>query len=94
MTIKECYDMMGADYNSICERFGGEELVRRFAVKLLEDPTYDSLLEAVADGDWNRSFRLVHTLKGIAANLSFTRLEVSAGAMTEAIRGGVPRSLE
>lgn len=88
MTIRECYDMMEADYNSIYERFGGEELVGRFAVKFLKDNTYDRLCDAVASGDWMLSFRLVHTLKGIAANLSFTRLETATDAMTEALRGG------
>ncbi len=36
MTVKECYEMAGADFNDIMNRLGSEALVKRFAVKLLQ----------------------------------------------------------
>lgn len=88
MTIKECYEKMGSDYESICERFGSELLVQKFALKFLKDTTYDRLCRAVDYRDWDMAFRLAHTLKGLAANLSFTYLEQAASVMTEDLRGG------
>lgn len=88
MTIKQCYDKMGADYKGICERFGGEMLVVKFATRFPEDTTYDRLCKAVDEADWRMAFRLVHTLKGVAANLSLTHLTQAASVMTDDLRDG------
>lgn len=88
MTIKQCYDKMGADYTSICERFGDESLVVKFATRFPDDRTYDRLCEAVEKCDWRMAFRLVHTLKGVAANLSLTHLTQAASVMTDDLRDG------
>ena len=42
MTIKECYEKVGSDYDGVLKRLGSEALVKRFAVKFLNDPSFRS----------------------------------------------------
>lgn len=37
MSLKECYDKMGADYEDVLSRLRSEVLVRKFALKFLDD---------------------------------------------------------
>jgi HPt (histidine-containing phosphotransfer) domain-containing protein len=89
MTIKECYDLLGADYNDVVIRLGGEERVARFLPKLVADPSFSNLLEAFAKQDWEGAFRASHTMKGIYANFSLTELQASSSLLCEMLRPGV-----
>ena len=40
MTVKECYEKVGSDYDGVLKRLGSEALVKRFAVKFLNDPSF------------------------------------------------------
>ena len=69
----------GIDYAEAMERFcGNESLFARIAVKYLDDPHVDAL-EAAAE-------REVHSLKGVAGNLSFVCLYDLAARVTDALR--------
>ena len=37
MTVRECYEKIGSDFDKVLGRMGSEALVKRFAVKFLED---------------------------------------------------------
>lgn len=43
MSLKECYDKMGADYEDVLSRLRSEVLVRKFALKFLDDDSYANL---------------------------------------------------
>lgn len=43
MTVKECYESMEADFEGVIGRMGSEEMVKRFALKFLDDPSYSNL---------------------------------------------------
>lgn len=43
MTVKECYESMEADFEGVIGRMGSEEMVKRFAIKFLDDPSYSNL---------------------------------------------------
>ena len=86
MTIEECYQELGGNYAEVCTRLPSPHLVKKFAVKFLDDPSYKTLCEQIAAGNSREAFRAAHTLKGVCANLSFTRLCASASALTEALR--------
>lgn len=88
MTIRECYEMIGGDFDDIMGRFLREDRVEKFARMFLDDPTYGELAQAMQDRDCERAFRACHTLKGVCLNLSLTRLFESSNAMTEALRAG------
>ena len=87
MTVKECYEMAGADFNDVVNRLGSEALVKRFAVKFLKDKNYEELKEAMEAQDAERAFRAVHTLKGVCANLGFRDLLQASSDLCEKLRG-------
>ena len=86
MTIEQCYREMGGNYAEVCGRLPSPQLVEKFVRKFLDDQTYAELTAAMAARDHDVAFRAAHTLKGVAANLSFTRLRTSASALTELLR--------
>ncbi len=85
MTVKECYDIVG-DYNDAMARLVKEELAARFLKKFEADKSYENLLTAYETGDIEGIFSSAHTLKGVAANLSLTRIFTVASDITELYR--------
>ena len=65
MTIKECYEKVGSDYDGVLKRLGSEALVKRFAVKFLNDPSFQELTDGLAAQEDRKSTRLnsSHTQK-------------------------------
>ena len=82
MTIRECYEKTGSDYESILKRFGSEAMIQRFALKFLKDGSFSDLKDAL-----ERAFRAAHTLKGVCINLGFDRLYNVSAELTEKLRG-------
>ena len=41
MTVRECYEKIGSDFDKVLERMGSEALVKRFAIKFLEDKSFE-----------------------------------------------------
>ena len=82
MTVRECYEEMGADYEEVLRRLANEERVARFLLKFSSDESFDE------ESDYEVAFRAAHTLKGICLNLSITRLAESSSALTESLRAG------
>ena len=78
MTVKECYESMEADFEGVIGRMGSEEMVKRFALKFLDDPSYSNLEKAIQEQ---------HTLKGLCLNLGFDRLYKVSEELTEKLRG-------
>lgn len=89
MTLKDCYEALHGDYNDAIDRLESERLINKYVTKFVDDPSMALLRTAVAEGDKVTAFRAVHTLKGVAANVSFTTLYKSADALTEQLRDGV-----
>ena len=83
MTIKECYDAMGADYQNTLNRFPNEAFIKKFVLKFLDDNSYANLKEAIEE-----AFRAAHTLKGVCLNLGFDNLYKASSAITEIFRAG------
>ena len=90
MTVEECYRAFGGDYEGTIDRLVTEELVTKYLMRFLNDPSYGSLVDAFsAGGSRDReAFQAVHTLKGRSLNLGMTQLTKSAAALTEALRFG------
>ena len=87
MTLRECYEMMHGDYEGVTGRLVSESLVRKFALKFLNDPSFGQLQAAIESGDGAEAFRASHTLKGICLNLGFTALFDASSDLTEKLRG-------
>ncbi|MBR5126904.1 MAG: Hpt domain-containing protein [Roseburia sp.] len=90
MTLQECYEKIGGDYEEVTARLTKDERITKYVVKFLEDPTYQMLCEARKAGDDKAVFLYIHTLKGVSQNLGFGNLYEASYEMTEAVRGGVP----
>lgn len=86
MTIQDAYQAIGGDFNDALGRLGSEAFVQRFAMKYLNDNTFDSLMSACQSGSVSEQFREAHNLKGLAANLSFAALHEAADRLTEQLR--------
>lgn len=89
MTIRECYDKIGSDFDAVLGRLYSEALISKFAVRFLDDPSFGELTSAHAEGRVQDAFRAAHTLKGVCLNLGFDRLYEVSSALTEMLRGGV-----
>ncbi|WP_195283491.1 Hpt domain-containing protein [Harryflintia acetispora] len=88
MTVKECFENLGADYDDVLRRMGTQERLLRFLSKFPQDPSFSLLCGAYERGDAGEAFRAVHSLKGVSVNLGLSSLYASACALTEELRGG------
>lgn len=89
MNLQECYKTIGADYDDLLKRLGGSEAIAsKFVKKFLNDSSYEQLLKAIEEKNWEDAFAASHTLKGIAANLSMTSLYEISSSICEDVRGG------
>lgn len=70
MTVKECYEQMGADYEGVLGRLRSEVLIKKFAKKFLDDGSFRSLKDNLVQKNGEEAFRAAHTLKGVCQNLS------------------------
>ena len=86
MTIQECYQMLGGDYDQVMARLPSAKMIERFVGLFLNDASYEQLCQAMAAGNRAEAFRAAHTLKGVSANLSFTKLMTSVSELTELLR--------
>lgn len=87
MTIRECYDELGLDFDAVLSRLVNEKLVQKFALKFLDDPSFQNLRDALDSKDVETAFRAAHTLKGVCLNLGFDRLYEVSAELTEKLRG-------
>lgn len=86
MTLKEAYESVESNYDNVLKRLGSEGMIKRFAVKFIDDPTFGELKNALAAGDGESAFRAAHTMKGICLNLGFDKLYEVSAALTEQLR--------
>ena len=94
MTVKEFYDKIGGDYEDVLSRLMSEDLIKKFSVKYLNDPSFSSLSNALDSGNADEAFRAAHTLKCVCQNLGYTKLYSSAFDITEALRdGSIPNDI-
>lgn len=87
MKLNEFYVAVDGNYEDAMERLRNEMFVGKFLRMLPRDGSMMLLEKAMADGRANDAFRAVHTLKGIALNLSLTKLAAACSQLTEALRG-------
>ena len=57
MTIQECYQKMGADYEDVLKRLYSESMIRKFARMFLDDDSYPKLEDALKKENVEEAFR-------------------------------------
>lgn len=87
MTLRECYESFGGDYEGLVSRVMGEKIAEMFAPKFLKDGSYAALVEAMEQENYEGAFRAAHTLKGVCANLGIVNLQGVVSELTEQLRG-------
>ena len=88
MTIQECYEAIGGNYDDVLKRVRSEALIQRFTLKFLADKSYPQLKESLEAKNYEDAFRGAHTLKGVCQNLGFTNLYQPTYELTEVLRAG------
>ena len=88
MSVRNFYERIGESYDDVLSRFGSEMLTEKLVSAYAKDGTFASLEKAVETGDVKAAFLYAHTLKGVAANLGFSKLAKTASEMTEILRKG------
>ena len=86
MTIQECYQALGGNYDDVVKRLLNFSLVKRFITKFLQDDSFEKLSASIRDGRREEAFRAAHTLKGVCQNLGFGKLLASTEKLTELLR--------
>lgn len=97
MTIEECYREMEGSYAEVSGRLPSLKLVEKFIARFLEDQSFETLRQAMKAKNREEAFQAAHTLKGVCANLSFSRLLTSVSQLTEELRPeteGIPKAAE
>jgi diguanylate cyclase (GGDEF)-like protein len=78
ITVKDCYESFNGNYEEAKQRLMDDKRIERFMLKFLSDDTMDQIKAAITRGNYEELHRAVHTLKGLAASLSFTELQYAA----------------
>ena len=86
MTVKECYDAFGGNYEEVVSRLRTDERIIRFLQKVVDDGSYKLLIDSIATNNVDEAFRAAHTLKGVCGNLSITKLGETSSALCEYLR--------
>ena len=68
------------------QRINNESLILKFIKKFPSDTSFHNLEESLNCDDFKAAFISVHTLKGVALNLSFTKLASICSELTEYLR--------
>jgi len=88
-SINEAY----VDVQDALKRIGGSlDLYKRLLGQFTGGDHIDPLEEALHSGALEDASRQIHTLKGVAANLSLIKLSATAGELEHKIKSGLDHS--
>jgi HPt (histidine-containing phosphotransfer) domain-containing protein len=90
MTVKECYEQFGGDYEGVSRRLMTDDRILKFLMKFKDMPDYQQLMDALKQEDYELAFRTSHNLKGVGLNLGLTGLQKESHDLCEMLRGGKP----
>lgn len=88
MTLTECYENVGGNYEEVLGRLMNDMLIKKFLLKFLNDESYKNIFDNLESQNTKEAFRAAHTLKGICQNLGLGTLYKSSHDVTEALRDG------
>ena len=84
MEVRACYEEMGSNFDEVLSRLGSEQMVQRFAIRFLNDKSYETLEAALKEKDVDSAFRAAHTLKGVC--VMFEKVKEQYDITVNAIR--------
>lgn len=78
----------GINVEEAMQRFmNNEKLWTKFLKKFKADLSYENLVKAIEEKEWNKAFEAAHTLKGITGNLALSKLHDLVSRQTDYLRG-------
>jgi len=81
------------DVQDALKRIGGSmDLYKRLLNQFSGGDHIDPLEEALSTGAMEEAARLIHSLKGVAANLSLIKLSAASKELEDKIKGGLDHS--
>lgn len=86
MTIEEFYITINENYDEMLKRFMSPERITKYVRMFTMDDSFKTLEISLAAKDYELAFRMVHTLKGVSANLGFMKLYEKSVVLTEILR--------
>lgn len=86
MTVKEIYEAIGGNYDTIMSRLKSEDRVEKYLKLFLEDESFGVLQKSLEQGDAKEAFRAAHNLKGVCQNMAFDTLYEMSSEITELLR--------
>lgn len=86
MTLKECYELTGSDYEAALSRLGSEEVMDVIVTMFAKDDTFTALKALIAAGNTEEAQRAAHKLKGVTSNIGFGLLASSSTEILGALR--------
>ena len=87
MTIKKFYEDNGVEYETVVERFCGDEnMLNRFVCTFPNDSTYQNLVDAFKKPNYSEIENYAHALKGLSANLAFVKLQSACAQVVNCVR--------
>lgn len=92
MTLKECYDAFGGNYESVVGRLRKESMVQKFVLMFLKDDNLEALDKALPAGDYETAHRAAHSIKGNSLNLDFGKLGESSKELSDLLKPYDPKS--
>ena len=87
MNVALFYQTINGNYEEALSRLMNDVLIEKFLTKFKNNQKLDELENAINDHDLEKAFMEVHTLKGVALNLSLTPLAEACSKLTEMLRG-------
>ncbi len=85
----------GIDTTDAMDRMDDDaDLYKKLALKYLNNTNFVDLTAAMEVKDYDTAYNAAHTLKGVAGNLSFTKLYHIASSVCEALRQGESQAAE
>ena len=86
MTLRECYESFGGNYEDVISRLIKEERITKYLGIFSSNDDYTPIKNAILALNREEAFRGVHTLKGAALNLGLTPLSVASDELCEYLR--------
>ena len=94
MTVFEAYISLGGDVMSDIYQSLSEKMLFKFLKRLTEDEQIQILEQAISASDRDAAYAAAHTLKGVALNLSLSKLANPLCGLTDALRAGFPQNAD
>lgn len=91
MKVRECYDMMGADYEDVIGRLLNDDRIKKFLARFVDSNEFDKLIRCIESKNFEEAYRCAHTLKGVCLNLGLKNFASSSEDLCEALKDGEPK---